>query len=226
MEHEYKWWLDVTDVENDPFSYVLADVFERHLDSFTNPVTVTQSTLYVDDARHSLTRNGHSLGLVLNTGAIAHVAWLGMKQTIRWEGRRDCLEIAERVDPAQAGRIVNDRSLPPVAHLYRYGMVADRLAPVGVLTQVRHKRLGASRELGCWFAYGVDVVELRAPGPDARPVGRYACMEIESNDSSPGALRVLAELASGLGRLLGRPVETRTKCQIAVQAAARAAVPR
>ncbi|MEU4118475.1 hypothetical protein AB0F71_28770 [Kitasatospora sp. NPDC028055] len=218
-EYEFKWRLDPAEARSAPLDLLTDGLFDRHLTSCSPPVTVTQSTMYADDADFGLTRAGHSLGCVVNSGRASSVAWLRLKQTVLWDGRRDCLEVSEKVDPARVGALLNDPAVLPVGHLRRYGMARGRLAPVGVLTQVRHKRTGAFREIPAWLAYSVDLVEFRSPQDGVAPLGRYACLEVEVNDSTPDVLALLDELAAGLDGLLGGRRERLTKGQLAALAA-------
>lgn len=217
-EFEHKWQLDVGQAS--PPGLLAAEVFERHLHALTDPLTVSQSTMYVDDAEFSLARAGHALGCIVNTGRASDIAWLRLKQTVLWDGRRDCLEIAERVDPGRIGQVINDPAVLPVGHVRRYGMAQGPLVPAGVLTQIRHKRTGSLHGLPSWVTFSIDEVEFRAPRGGIAPLRRYACLEVEVDDSDPDVLAGLDTLAADLDELLGHDRrEKLTKGQLACLAA-------
>jgi len=216
-EYEHKWRLDHADTA--PQALLTAAVFDEYLHSLSDPVTVSQSTMYVDDAEFRLARAGHSLGCLVNTGRASSVAWLRLKQTVLWDRRRDCLEVSERVDPRQFGRLINDPSVLPVGHVRRHGMAKGRLSPAGVLTQVRHKRTGAFRAIPAWLGFSVDLVEFRSPQDGTRSLGRYACLELEVNESTPDVLALLDELAAEVDARAWGQRELLTKGQLAAIAA-------
>ncbi|WP_143230690.1 hypothetical protein [Actinosynnema sp. ALI-1.44] len=215
VEYEYKWCVDTIDAAKDPHGFLSATVFDRHLGDVSDVVTVVQSTMYLDDERLALADAGHSLGCVVNTGALSSIAWIRLKQTILWTGRRDCLEIAERVPPEDIGRLVDAREVLPIDYARRTGMVSGRLAPVGVATQTRYKRTAVFTDSPAGMAYSVDVVEFRSPDDPATPLSRYSCLEIETNGSEHHALRQLDRLADDITDWLGTSQETATKGQLA-----------
>ncbi|EHM25903.1 hypothetical protein SPW_5707 [Streptomyces sp. W007] len=219
MEYECKWDVGETSARADPDRFVRNEVFDRHLERISPVKAVSQSTLYVDDDENTLAEAGHSLGCIINHGAISWVSWLRLKQTIQWNGRRDSLEIGERVPPENLGRLINDSDVFPVSYAYRHGLVKGRLAPTGVVNQVRYKRNGYFKGLDRGISYSVDLVEFLSPDGETKVIDRYTCLEMEVNESQGEVLGRLEELARDVDRWLGHGRESRTKSQLAVRAA-------
>lgn len=210
LEHEYKWPVQVSDLDD--------DVLARHLSRLSEPVTATQGTVYLDDAAASLTTAGHALRIAANQGRLASVSWLGVKQTVRWTGRRDALEISERIPPHELGATLAAGTALPLVHIRRYRMVSGPLEVVAVTSQTRRKRFGDLR-CGHQVAISADLVELRAPGSGIATIGHYSCLEIELNNDDPECLRYADALAADVDTALGVARESRTKAQVALEAA-------
>lgn len=218
IEHECKWPLDYEAVAEDPGALLQADVFPDVLDSLSELMCATQAIVYLDDPGRNLTNAGHSLRIAANQGRLASVGWIGVKQTLLWNGRRDALEIAERVAPAELATVLGSGQALPLRHIRSCGLVEGPLTAAGITYQRRTKRFGTTCD-GSTCAFGVDLVEFRAPGRDIAPLGRYACLEIEVNSSAPSCLATLDALAEQVDGWLHVPRETRIKAQLAVAAA-------
>jgi len=217
LEHEVKWSLDAAQATRDVDRYLNAAAFGRRLEQISATSVVTQSAVVLDDAALSLTRAGHALTAVVNTGAARDVTWFRLKHSIRRGGRHDTLEIAQRVtEPVSA--LLSDRSNPVIGHALTCHLFDGPLSVTGVFTQLRHKRHGIFRDSTCGLGYGVDIVEFKAPASGA-VLGTYACLEIEINESTPDGLSLLDDLAAALDGELGADREREGKAQLAVRAA-------
>ncbi|MET8295933.1 hypothetical protein ABZW02_17915 [Streptomyces sp. NPDC005180] len=219
VEHECKWDLarEEYDAIADPERFFEGSILSTALTALRPPLTFVSSTLYVDDARRSLIRAGHSLGFVVNVGSASEVCWMTFKQAVRRHAWRDGLELAERLTPAEVPDALNDSRRLPVGHVRDCGLAEGHLAPVAVASQKRVKGLGRDAH-GIDVAYSLDLVTFRAPAAGCPPVGTYACVEVEVNSSAPRALRLLEELAQEMDEWLGRPRAGRTKAQRALAA--------
>jgi hypothetical protein len=224
VEHECKWELATAEYHQvaDLDDYFDGSVLSTALTPLRRPLTFVSSTLYLDDAGRSLTRAGHTLGVIVNVGSASGLCWLTLKQQIRRHAWRDGLELAERLTPGEVPAAINDDSRLPVGHARRCGLVEGALAPVAVATQRRVKHLGRSAD-GVEVAYSLDLVTFRTPDEDCPAIGEYACVEVEVNSSAPHALRLLGELADGMDQWLARPRARLTKAQHALSAVERGA---
>ncbi|WP_410601396.1 hypothetical protein [Amycolatopsis sp. lyj-90] len=225
VEHESKWALDHAEAGADPLRWLDSPAVRENLTELTETVTATQSILYLDDAERSLTTDGHSLRIAANQGALAGIGWIGIKQTIDWEGRRDALEISERIDPGELTAMLTAGEVLPLRHLRNLGLVRGPLETVGITSQRRIKRFGTLAG-GHPCVFSVDLVEFRRPDGEITPIGRYACLEAEVNQSSLPCLEAFDEFCAAVDGWLGSPREARTKAQLAVAAADAARLPR
>ncbi|MFJ8313975.1 MULTISPECIES: hypothetical protein [unclassified Streptomyces] len=227
VEHECKWALEQADgdtaagvsarsASTGPHAFFDSGPLSL-LTPVRRPLVFVQSSLYVDDQRHRLIRAGHSLSVVVNTGAASSVCWLTLKQAVHWRGWRDGLEVSQRLTPAEVPGALNDPSLLPVAHLRGSRLAEGPLRAVGTATQRRHKHLGRTAD-GVEVAYSLDLVTFRAPEPGVAPVRGGVFVEIEVNSSAPAALRALDRLAHEVDAWLGRPRDRTTKAQRALAA--------
>jgi hypothetical protein len=217
VEHESKWALDHDLAAADPLRWLDSPPVRENLTGLTEPRTATQSLLYLDDAGRSLTAAGHSLRISANQGEQAGIGWLGVKQTVAWEDRRDALEISERVDPKQLATVLAEGKALPLRHLQSMGLVRGPLETVGITSQRRFKRFG-KLDGGHDCVFSVDLVEFRRPDGEITPIGRYACLEVEVNTSSLNCLQALDAFCAALDTWLGSPRESLTKAQLAVAA--------
>jgi hypothetical protein len=217
VEHESKWALDHDLAAADPLRWLDSPPVRENLTGLAEPRTATQALLYLDDAERSLTSAGHSLRITANQGEASGIGWLGVKQTVAWEGRRDALEISERVDPEQLATVLAEGQALPLRHLQSMGLVRGPLETVGITSQRRFKRFG-KLDGGHDCVFSVDLVEFLRPDGEITPIGRYACLEVEVNTSSLNCLRALDAFCAVLDTWLGSPRESRTKAQLAVAA--------
>ncbi|WP_035800293.1 hypothetical protein [Kitasatospora mediocidica] len=222
VEHECKWELAGDELhEADGLDrFFEGSVLSTALTPLRRPLTFVSSTVYIDDAARSLTRAGHTLGVVVNVASASHVCWLTLKQAVRRHAWRDGLELAERLTPAEVPQAINDEARLPVGHARRCRLVDGPLAPVAVATQRRVKSLARSAD-GVEVAYSLDLVTFRSPDAHCPPIGTYSCVEVEVNSSAPHALRLLGELADSMDQWLGRPRARLTKAQHALAAVER-----
>ncbi|WP_329566404.1 hypothetical protein [Kitasatospora sp. NBC_01266] len=215
VEHETKWQIS-PDLPDGPQSFFDSGPL-RSLTPVRRPLEFVQSAIYLDDERHALTRAGHSLSVVVNSGPASGVCWLTFKQSVQWRGWRDGLELGERLTPAEVPAAMNDSGRLPIGHARRCGLTSGPLRPVGSATQHRHKRLGRTPE-GVEVAYSLDRVTFRDLDAASTPVSDYTCVEIEVNSSAPAALWALARLAQDIDDWLGLPRDRMTKAQRAIAA--------
>lgn len=110
VEHEYKWLLrgeHKLDAVPPPPGYHSAEQWES-----------VQRNLYFDDSAGGLTEADVSMTLVLFSDA----AWLTCKDTLQFEGgRRDALEVEQRLDRGQLATALQDTHLLPLQYLRRRG---------------------------------------------------------------------------------------------------------
>ena len=218
VEHESKWALDYDAAAADPLRWLDSPAVTGGLTGLSEPMTATQGVLYLDDRARSLTTAGHSLRIAANQGRLAGIGWIGVKQTVHWEGRRDALEISERVDPGDLSAVLAAGTALPLRHVRAHGMVSGPLESAGVTSQRRIKRFGRlPGDFPCVFS--VDLVEFRQPAGGIDAIGRYACFEVEVNQSSVACVAALDAFCDAVDTGLGRPRESRTKAQLAVAAA-------
>ena len=218
VEHECKWALDHAAAAEDPLRWLDAPALTAALAEYTEPVTATQGVLYLDDAERRLTRAGHSLRVAANQGRLADIGWIGVKQTIAWEGRRDALEISERADPSRLTTVLAEGKALPLRHIREHGLVEGPLETAGVTSQRRIKRFGRLPG-GHVCVMSVDLVQFRLPDRDIEPIGSYACLEVEINTSSLESLQALDDFCAAVDSWIDGPRESRTKAQLAVAAA-------
>ncbi|GLZ01147.1 hypothetical protein [Actinoplanes sp. NBRC 103695] len=217
VEHESKWALDHDVAAADPLRWLDSPTVTGGLTGLSEPMTATQGVLYLDDRGRSLTTAGHSLRIAANQGRLAGIGWIGVKQTLLWEGRRDALEISERVDPQALSAVLAAGTALPLRHILTYGLVNGPLETAGITSQRRIKRFGRlPGDFPCVFS--VDLVEFRLPAGGIEPIERYACFEIEVNQSSLACVQALDEFCDAVDAWLDRPRESRTKAQLAVAA--------
>lgn len=178
----------------------------------------TQSTLYFDD-RWQLTDRQIALRATINPGTIKRVAWLGVKQTLRWEnGCRDSLEIGGRLAAKDIGRGVRDPQSPAVAYAQRLLGVALEPDVFASVIQHRHKvfyRNGAGTLLQVTF----DRAEFKAL-PDGQPQVTY-WLEIENNARDLHARQALERWATAVSERVGAPPGTRSKAEVAAEMSGR-----
>ncbi|GAB3703009.1 hypothetical protein GCM10027598_01700 [Amycolatopsis oliviviridis] len=218
VEHESKWALDHASADADPLRWLDSPPVRANLTGLTETVVATQGTVYLDDAERRLTSAGHSLRIAANQGRLAGIGWIGVKQTVDWTGRRDALEISERIDPGELTAVLTAGEVLPLRHLRSLGLVRGPLETAGVTSQRRIKRFG-KLDGGHPCVFSVDLVEFRGPDGDITPIGEYACLEIEVNQSSLECLEALDAFCADVDAWLGSPRESRTKAQLAVAAA-------
>ncbi|MFC3448132.1 hypothetical protein [Amycolatopsis speibonae] len=218
VEHESKWALDRASAAVNPMRWLDSPPVRANLTGLTETVTATQGIVYLDDAERSLTTAGHSLRVAANQGRLAGIGWIGVKQTVVWEGRRDALEISERIEPGELSAVLTAGEVLPLRHLRSLGLVRGPLETVGVTSQRRIKRFG-ELDGGHPCVFSVDLVEFRGPDGDITPIGEYACLEVEVNESSLTCLEALDDFCAAVDAWIGSPRESRTKAQLAVAAA-------
>lgn len=217
VEHECKWELDHDAAAADPLAWLGSPTVTAALTDLSEPVTATQAIIYLDDAERSLTVAGHSLRIAANQGALAGIGWIGVKQTVLWDGRRDALEVSERTDPAELSAVLAAGTALPLRHLRQMGVLRGPLETAGITSQRRFKRSGRLPG-GHPVVFSVDLVDFLLPDRDIAPIGRYACLEAEVNDSSPACVRALDDFCAAVDAWLGVARESRTKAQRAVAA--------
>jgi hypothetical protein len=218
VEHECKWALDHDAAAADPLRWLDSPAVTGGLTELSEPRTATQGVLYLDDRERRLTTAGHCLRIAANQGRQSGIGWIGVKQTVQWDGRRDALEISERVDPGALAATLAAETALPLRHIREYGLVHGPLETVGITNQRRIKRFGRlPGDFDCVLS--VDLVEFRRPDGGIAPIGRYACLEVEVNHSSLACVEALDAFCDTIGARLGQPPESRTKAQLAVAAA-------
>lgn len=218
VEHECKWELDHDAAIAGPLAWLDSPTVTAALTELSEPRTATQAIIYLDDAERSLTAAGHSLRIAANQGALSGIGWIGVKQTVLWEGRRDALEVSERTDPAELSAVLAAGAALPLRHVRQMGLLRGPLETAGITSQRRIKRFGRLPG-GYLVVFSVDLVDFLLPDRDIAPIGRYACLETEVNDSSAAAVRALDDFCAAIDTWLGVPRESRTKAQLAVAAA-------
>lgn len=216
VEHECKWQLPPA-AAADPAAFVEAAVFAELVDAAAEPQDHLQSALYLDDASGSLARAGHSLSIVVNSGAPSGTCVVVLKQTIHRRGWRDGLEVRQRVPHREVGSRVQDGSLLPVTHARGLGLVAGALRPAGVAVQRRYKWHGRTAD-GTEVCCSLDHVEFGDPATPRAERRSYDCVEIEVNSSLPAVLAGLDRLARQLDVRLGVPRDRTSKSQRAWEA--------
>ncbi|RKT16642.1 hypothetical protein BX285_0988 [Streptomyces sp. 1114.5] len=216
VEHECKWQLPPA-AAADPAAFARTAVFAELVAAAAEPQDYLQSVLYLDDASGSLARAGHSLSIVVNSGAPSDTCVVVCKQTIHRRGWRDGLELRQRVPHRQVGARLHDGSLLPVAHVRRLGLVTGALQPAGVAVQRRYKWYGRTTD-GTEVCCSLDHVEFGAPTTPRAERRRYDCVEIEVNSSLPAVLAGLDRLARELDVRLGVPRDRSSKSQLAREA--------
>ncbi|MER6027749.1 hypothetical protein [Streptomyces sp. NPDC001851] len=211
VEHECKWQLP-TAAAADPAAFVEAAMFAELVDAAVEPQDHLQSVLYLDDTSGSLARAGHSLSIVVNSGAPSETCVVVFKQTIHRRGWRDGLEVRQRVPHREVGSRIHDGSVLPVAHAGRLGLFAGALQPAGVAVQRRYKWYGRTAD-GTEVCCSLDQVEFGDPATPRAERRRYDCVEIEVNSSLPVVLAGLDQLARQLDVRLGVPRDRTSKSQ-------------
>jgi hypothetical protein len=218
VEHESKWALDHAEATADPWRWLDSPAIRGALTELSALVTASQGVVYLDDRDRQLTEAGHALRIAANQGSLSGIGWIGVKQTVAWEGRRDALEISERVDPGALSAVLAEGTALPLRYLRDHLRTTGPLETAGITAQRRFKRFGKLPG-GHSCVFSVDLVEFRAPEGAITPIGRYACLEVEVNQSSLPCLEALDEFCGVVDSWLGTPRESRTKAQLAVAAA-------
>ncbi|MEU7903537.1 hypothetical protein [Actinoplanes sp. NPDC049118] len=211
VEHECKWELPLGSAA-DPAAFVAEALFADLLTAGGRPQDYLQSALYLDDADGSLARAGHSLSIIVNSGAPSDTCVIAFKQTVHHRGWRDGLEVRQRVPHLQVGARLGDPATLPVAHVRSLGLVTGALRPAGVAVQRRYKRHGHTAD-GTEIFCSLDHVDFGDPAAGRDERRRYACLEIEVNSSDPAALTGLDHLATRLDTRLGVPRDRTSKSQ-------------
>ncbi|GGQ68007.1 hypothetical protein [Couchioplanes azureus] len=211
VEHECKWELPWSGT-SDPGAVAAATLFTDLLSTGGRARDYLQSVLYLDDAEGSLAGAGHSLSIVVNSGAPSGTCVIAFKQTVHHRGWRDGLEVRQRVPHRQVGARLDDPATLPVARARSLGRVTGPLRPAGVAVQRRYKCHGLTAD-GTEIFCSIDRVEFGRPGGVRDEQRRYACLEIEVNSSLPAALAGLGRLAGQLDDRLGVPRDRTSKSQ-------------
>lgn len=209
-EHECKWQIPA-EIFSDPGAFAA-----RTFDGLITPVGGTQdyleSVLYLDDAEGNLAVAGHTLSVVVNSGGPSSTAVLSFKQALHSRGWRDALEVRQRVPRDEIDARLQDTTTLPVKHVRELGLLAGPLRPSGVAVQRRFKRHGVTQN-GTEIFCSLDDVHFGSPTTPKNQRLRYVCLEVEVNDSGPGALADLGHIAAELDGRLGVPRDTSSKSQ-------------
>jgi len=219
VEQEYKWRLGAQG---------LFDGRKPELDELAAAVPApersvpemrfrhVQSTIYFDD-RWQLTERQVALRATVNPGTIKRVAWLGVKQTIRWEaGCRDSLELGSRLAARDIGREVRDeQSLAPA---YARRLVGAPITPRAYASVVQHRHKIFYRDSdNVLLQVTYDVSEFKAL-PDGATRLTY-WLEIENNVREPRARQALDRWAAVVSQRLGVAPGNQAKSEIAAEMA-------
>lgn len=217
VEHEYKWLLAPGDLPE--FGGGPRAVLDRlgppapYLIDRTAGSTV--SSVLLDTAGGDLRAAGMSLAVILHHGPLSATRWLLLKSTLLWiEGRRDTLEIGERVPPGPVSALLEAGRAQPLLWLRRTFGRQLELRPYGALTQRRHQALvtgGPGGPLGI----SLDDATTRDLDGTARHTARW--LEIEANQADAAGLRALAGWAAAITAGLGRTPHERTKPELVAE---------
>ncbi|MFD4376629.1 hypothetical protein [Streptomyces sp. NPDC058486] len=216
VEHECKWELPPSATE-DPRAFAEATLFTGLITPAGPPQDYLQSALYLDDAEGSLAQAGHSLSIVVNSGAPSDTCVIVFKQTVHRRGWRDGLEVRQRVPHRQVGRRIDDTATLPIGYAKSLGLLTGAVRPAGVAVQRRFKGGGHTVD-GTEIFYSVDRVDFGDPADARVSACGYSCVEVEVNSSVPTALSGLDELARQLDTRLGASRDRTGKSQLALAA--------
>jgi hypothetical protein len=215
VEQEYKWRLPARGLAGNPRPTL--DELEQAIPAPAESERVlrfrhTQSTIYFDD-RWQLAANGITLRAIVNPGEIKDIAWLGIKQTIRWEhGCRDSLEIGERMSARSVGHEVRDGTTLPMTYLRRQLGPAVQPTAYAAVAQQRHKLFYVDRD-GVQLFVTFDISEFRVL-PQSETTLTY-WLEIENNDRELGARHALDRWAHALSERLETAPSKEAKAELA-----------
>ncbi|WP_189077173.1 hypothetical protein [Mangrovihabitans endophyticus] len=202
VEHEYKWLVThptVPGFDSGPHGIVRRVGMPADF-CLAPQVTTVQSAVYLDTADALLAAEGISLAVVVNYGPNRHIRWLVMKETLLWaQGRRDALEIADRIDGVALSEALTTWSAQPLIRLGRRFGGPLSLHAFGAATQ-RRTQARAVSEFGT-LGMSVDETTIRDTHNRAVSVDRW--LEVETNQSELRCLRGLTEWADLISAALG-----------------------
>ena len=177
MEHEYKWYLGAPSDGGPGDQELLSSVQPPPGYRVAERWVSTQSNVYFDDAARGLSADDIAVTLVLSGGSPAGAVWLTCKDTLRSQrGRRDALEVEQRLDRQRLGADLDDPNLLPLLYLRRrgHGQPLDAYATA----RQRRQKLRVASDDGRVLLLSFDRVEF---GPARGPTSRATrWLEIET----------------------------------------------
>ncbi|TGZ15910.1 hypothetical protein DV517_08830 [Streptomyces sp. S816] len=213
IEHECKWALREEQTE-DPGAFADAVLFGDLLTPMAAPRDYLQSSLYLDDAEGSFARAGHSLSIVVNSGAPGGTCVIVFKQAVHRRGWRDGLELRQKVPYRGVGARISDPGTVPIAYARTLRLLTGDLRAAGVAVQRRYKCFGRTAD-GTEVVCNLDYVDFGDPAVPRDSSRHYRCLEIEVNSPFPTALADLDRLAGRLDERLGVARDRTSKSQLA-----------